>query len=71
LRHADGQRGRFILVDRTSILAFLIQDEATIRGEAETAIWTNSTDFVEAHFEFFERAWSSGTPAGARLRALG
>lgn len=70
LRHSDGQRGRFILVDRTSILAFLIQDEATLRGEAETAIWTNSTDFVEAHREFFDRAWSSGTPAAARLRAL-
>lgn len=71
LRHSEGQRGRFILVDRTSILAFLIQDEATIRGEAETAIWTNSADFVKAHREFFEKAWSSGTPAGTRLRALG
>ena len=70
LRHSDGQRGRFILVDRASIVAFLIQDETTIRGEAETAIWTNSMDFVEAHRDFFERAWSSATPAAMRLRAL-
>ena len=70
LRHAAGQRGRFILVDRAAILAFLIQDEATLRGEAETAIWTNSADFVGAHREFFERAWSAGTPAASRLRAL-
>lgn len=70
LRHSDGQRGRFILIDRSSILAFLIQDEATIRGEAETAIWTNSADFVKAHLEFFEQAWSSGTAAAVRLRTL-
>ncbi len=70
LRHSERQRGRFILVDRASILAFLIQDETTIRGEAETAIWTNSADFVKAHHEFFERAWSSGAPASRRLRDL-
>lgn len=70
LRHSGGLKGRFLIFDRTSILAFLIQDEATIRGEAETAIWTNSADFVRAHHEFFEKAWSSGTPASARLKAL-
>ncbi len=70
LRHSEGKRGRFIIFDRTSMLAFLIQDEATIRGEAETAIWTNSPDFVRAQHEFFESAWSSGTPASARLRVL-
>lgn len=71
LRHSDGQRGRFVILDRKSMVAFLIQDEATIKGEAETALWTNSADFVKAHHEFFERAWSSGIPAGRRLRALG
>ncbi len=70
LRHSDGLRGRFILFDGSSILAFLIQDEATIRGDGETAIWTNSADFVKAHQEFFEKAWSSSRPASARLRAL-
>ena len=70
LKHVDRQRARFILVDRTSILAFLIQDEKTIRGDAETALWTNSPDFVRAHREFFEEAWRSGVPAAARLAAL-
>ena len=51
LRHVDGQRARFILVDGTSIFAFLIQDEKTIRGDAETALWTNSPDFVRAQSE--------------------
>lgn len=70
LRHADRQRGRFIIVDRESIFAFLVQDERTIRGEAETALWTNSPDFVRAHIEFFEQAWSSGTSAEDRLRGI-
>jgi HTH-type transcriptional regulator, sugar sensing transcriptional regulator len=70
LRHADRQRGRFIIVDRNSIFAFLVQDERTIRGEAETALWTNSPDFVRAHIEFFEQAWASGIPAETRLRTL-
>lgn len=70
LRHADRQRGRFIIVDDDSIFAFLVQDERTIRGEAETALWTNSPDFVRAHLEFFQQAWTGGTPADERLRAL-
>lgn len=70
LRHADRQRGRFIIVDGESIFAFLVQDERTIRGEAETALWTNSPDFVRAHMEFFEQAWASGTSAEARIREL-
>jgi len=70
LRHVEHQRARFILVDRTAILAFLIQDERTIRGDGETALWTNSPDFVKAHLEFFEKAWTAGMPAKVRLRAL-
>jgi len=70
LRHVDRQRARFIIVDRTSILAFLIQDERTIRGEGETALWTNSPDFVKAHLEFFEKAWGTGMPADERLQQL-
>ncbi len=70
LRHVERQRGRFIVVDRDAIFAFLVQDERTIRGEAETALWTNSPDFVRAHVEFFEQAWSSGMPAESRLAAL-
>lgn len=70
LRHVDHQRGRFIVMDRESILTFLIQDEGTIRGEAETALWTNSPDFVRAHVEFFEQVWADAIPAGRRLRAL-
>jgi len=70
LRHVERQRGRFIVVDRESIFAFLVQDERTIRGEAETALWTNSPDFVRAHVEFFEQAWSSGMSAESRLVAL-
>jgi sugar-specific transcriptional regulator TrmB len=70
LRHVDHQRARFIIVDRASILAFLIQDERTIRGEGETALWTNSPDFVKAHLEFFEKAWTAGIDAGERLAQL-
>lgn len=70
LRHADRQRGRFIIVDGESIFAFLVQDERTIRGEAETALWTNSPDFVQAHIEFFEKAWASGTSVRDRLSKL-
>jgi HTH-type transcriptional regulator, sugar sensing transcriptional regulator len=70
LRHVDRQRARFIIVDRDSILAFLIQDEKTIRGEAETALWTNSPDFVKAHLDFFETAWGEGVAASTRLKAL-
>lgn len=70
LRHVDGQRGRFIIVDRDAIFAFLVQDERTIRGEAETALWTNSPDFVRAHVEFFERAWTTGVSAKSRLLAI-
>src|SRR6267378_709269 len=71
LRHVDRQRARFIIVDRGSILAFLIQDERTIRGEGETALWTNSPDFVKAHLEFFEKAWAAGIDAAERLAQLG
>ncbi len=70
LRHVDRQRARFTIVDRESILVFLIQDEKTIRGEAETALWTNSPDFVKAHLDFFDKAWADGVPAPQRLRAL-
>ena len=70
LRHVDRQRARFIIVDRESILAFLIQDEKSIRGEGETALWTNSPDFVKAHLEFFEKSWASGMPARRRLAGL-
>jgi sugar-specific transcriptional regulator TrmB len=70
LRHVDRQRARFIIVDRESILAFLIQDEKTIRGEGETALWTNSPDFVKAHLDFFEKAWHAGVAASQRIRAL-
>ncbi len=70
LRHVDRQRARFIIVDRESILAFLIQDESTIKGEGETGLWTNSPDFVKAHLDFFEKAWAIGMPAGQRLAAL-
>jgi len=70
LRHVDRQRARFIIVDREAILAFLIQDEKTIRGEGETALWTNSPDFVKAHLDFFEKAWHSGVAASRRIRAL-
>ena len=70
LRHVDRQRARFIIVDRESIMAFLIQDEKTIRGDGETALWTNSPDFVKAHLEFFERSWVSGTAPRRRLAEL-
>jgi HTH-type transcriptional regulator, sugar sensing transcriptional regulator len=70
LRHVDRQRARFIIVDRDSILAFLIQDEKTIRGDGETALWTNSPDFVKAHLDFFEQAWREGIPASKRLKSL-
>ena len=70
LRHVDRQRARFIIVDREAILAFLIQDERTIRGEGETALWTNSPDFVKAHRDFFEKAWAAAVPARRRLAAL-
>lgn len=70
LRHMDRQRGRFILVDRESILAFLVQDEGTIRGDAETALWTNSSDFVEVYRSLFETAWQSAMPADRRLAAV-
>src|SRR2546422_6730405 len=70
LRHADRQRARVIIVDRDSILAVLTQDEKSIRGEGETALWTNSPDFVKAHLEFFERSWVSGTAPRRRLAEL-
>jgi sugar-specific transcriptional regulator TrmB len=70
LRHVDGRAGRFIVVDRDAIIAFLIQDEGTIRGDGETAMWTNSPDFVRAHLDVFERAWAGGVPARRRLSAL-
>ena len=70
LRHVDRQSARFIIADRRSILAFLIQDERTIRGDGETALWTNSPDFVKAHLEFFEKAWGGGIPAAERLQQI-
>ena len=70
LRHADKARGRLIIVDRESILAFLIQDEQTIRGDRETALWTNSPDFVQAHVELFEQTWKRAVPAAGRLAGL-
>lgn len=70
LRHLERQRGRFIIVDRESMFAFLVQDERTIRGDGETTLWTNGPDFVKAHVEFFEQAWRAGTPAPARLAVL-
>lgn len=70
LRHVDDQRGRFIIIDGESMFAFLIQDEGGLRGEAETAFWTNSPDFVRSHRDFFERSWKGGVSAEARFRAL-
>ena len=71
LRHVAWQRGRFILFDRESILAFLVQDERTLQGKAETALWTNSEDYVKAHLEIFEQGWASGVPAEDRIAGLG
>lgn len=70
LRHLEGQRARFIIFDRGSVLAFLIQDERTIRGDAETALWTNSPDFVRACLDFFEKAWEQGTSGAQRLAQI-
>lgn len=70
LRHVDWQAGRFIIVDRETMIAFLIQDEKTIRGESETAMWTNSPDFVRSHVESFGKAWTEGIPARRRIAAL-
>ncbi|HYS72914.1 MAG TPA: helix-turn-helix domain-containing protein [Thermoplasmata archaeon] len=70
LRHLERQRGRFILVDRDSMFAFLIQDERTIRGEGETALWTNSPDFVKAHLEIFEKAWTAAVRGKSRMADL-
>lgn len=70
LRHVDWQRGRFILFDGESILAFLVQDERTLQGKAETALWTNSEDYVKAHLEIFEQGWASGVSAEERIAAL-
>ena len=55
LRHVGWQRGRFILFDGESDLVFLVQDERTLRGKAETALWTNSEDCMKAHLEIFEQ----------------
>ncbi|MGQ0796327.1 MAG: TrmB family transcriptional regulator [Methanobacteriota archaeon] len=70
LRHVDWHAGRFIVVDRREMIAFLIQDEGTIRGESETAMWTNSPDFVKAHLDIFENAWAAGASARERLAAV-
>lgn len=70
LRHVEDQRGRFIIVDGESMFAFLIQDEGGLRGEAETALWTNSPDLVRSHRDFFESAWKAGARAEVRFRAL-
>src|SRR2546427_11348349 len=70
LRHVDRQRARFIIVDRDSILAVLIQDEKTILRDGETALWANSPDFVKAHLQVFAHSWASGVPARRRLAAL-
>src|SRR3972149_3805185 len=70
LRHVEDQRGRFIIIDGESLFAFLIQDEGGLQGEAETALWTNSPDFVRSHRDFFERSWKGGVSAEARFRAL-
>src|SRR2546423_15699176 len=70
LRHVHRQSARFIIPDRRSTLAFLIQAERTIRGDGETALWTNSPDFVKAHLEFFEKAWGGGIPAAERLQQI-
>ena len=56
----DWQHWRYILFDDESILAFLVQDERTLRGKAETALWTNSEDSVKAHLEIFEQGCASG-----------
>ena len=70
LRHVDWHAGRFIIVDQETMIAFLIQDEKTIRGESETAMWTNSPDFVRSHVESFEKAWREGSPARRRIVSL-
>lgn len=70
LRHVDWQRGRFIIFDGGSILVFLVQDERTLGGQAETALWTNSADYVKAHVEIFEQGWGSGIPAEERIEAM-
>jgi sugar-specific transcriptional regulator TrmB len=70
LRHLDRQRARFIISDRKSILAFLIQDEGSLSGKAETALWTTSTDFVKAHIEFFENAWKIAVPSERRFAEM-
>src|SRR5207247_5407106 len=66
LRHVHRQRARFIIVDRDSILAFLIQDEKTLRGDGETALWANSPDCAKDHLEFFEKSWASGATTHRR-----
>ena len=70
LRQVDWQRWRFILFDSESIRAFLVQDERTLRGKAETALWSSGEDYVKAPLEIFEQGWASGLPAEERIAGL-
>ncbi|MEM3852470.1 MAG: helix-turn-helix domain-containing protein [Methanomassiliicoccales archaeon] len=70
LKHLERQRARFIIFDRSAMVAFLIQDENSVKGKAETALVTDSADFVNAHLLFFEHAWSTAQTSESRFAEL-
>ena len=61
LRTVSPQRSRLTLVDEKDALVFLVP-ESTRSGVEETAVWTDTPDFVLAQRAYFAAVWDHATP---------
>jgi len=67
VRHLDGVKGNFSIVDRTYCVLYTIQAEGQ---EPTQLLVTNSKSFVEQQQHFFEILWRTAIPAEKRIKEL-
>lgn len=67
VRHLDGVKGNFTIVDSTYCVLYTIQAEGQ---EPTQVLVTNSKSFVEQQQHFFDILWNNAIPAGERIKQL-
>src|SRR5581483_8866672 len=67
LRHLDGAKGNFAIVDRTEYTNILVQEE----GERPTqALISNVRSFVQQQQYSFDALWQKAIPAQERIKEI-
>jgi two-component system, OmpR family, sensor histidine kinase VicK len=67
VRHLDGVKGNFTIVDKTDCILYSVQSEGQ---EPMQIIITNTKSFVEQQQLFFDNLWSKAISAQKRIKEL-